>query len=149
MPTRLFRVEPTHGLPIPTRHWLLVARASAALETHPDPELWVPVSEQRNLFALSTNEGVSPEARLEQARQIMDWWPPALLREAAALDVPWHLLYEPTRWDDVQQSHVWEWVEAYRAERGRWPSVGALREQFGRRHNHPVRVPEGQENLDL
>jgi hypothetical protein len=147
MPVRLFRVEPLRGRLVPTSHWLLVARASAALESHPDELLRIPVAHQAELFALPTESGVGPEERLEQARRVLDWWPPELLLEASRIEVPWHLLYEPTRWDDVEHREVWKFVDAYRQTRGRWPSVGALRERFGRRHNHPVRVPPGQSEL--
>ena len=149
MPARLFRVEPPRGYTVPTSHWILVARASAAIETHPTDLLRIPVEEQAELFALPTNEGVSPEARLEQARRVLDWWPTALLLEAARLEVPWHLLYEPTRWADVEHQEVWKYIDAYRQTRGRWPNIGPLRERFGRRHNHPVRLPKGQGELEL
>jgi len=150
MPSRLFRVEPLRGRQIPTSHWILVARASRALETHQEELLRIPVEGQADLFALPTESGVSPAERLEQAHRVIDWWPPHLLYEAARIEIPWHLLYEPTRWADVEHVEVWRYIEGYRRDRGRWPSIGALRERFGRRHNHPpAGAVEGQNALEL
>jgi hypothetical protein len=121
------------GERVPTQQMLMVADVAAALErSHGLPFL-------ADVLQVHAQGQTTAEDRLRQAIRVINWWPAAVL-EAVMLfdcDVPWHSLYEPTRWDDVDKPTLVAFVLGF-VERGRWPSVGEMRASGGRRRNHPL-----------
>lgn len=131
---------------VPVEHWLAIARASVALESHPDPQLAIPYHEHVGLFALAEENGIPPLDRLRQAREIIDFWPEPLLIRAETLGASWTALEEPTRWGE-REAFLAE-VERFTLRKHRWPTNDENRRLGGRlpphRHTH-----DDQEELDL
>lgn len=98
---------------------------------------------------LGEANGTDRAVRERERRRIEAYWPEPLWRRMAGEGAPWRLLLDATRWPD-RRDEVVAWVEGYREERGRWPSVDLLHRKLGRVSNHRgADEVEGQVSLGI
>lgn len=142
---RQIRLGGSRGEKVDTARMLLVAEALYQLAGMPT---W-PLERLAEIFDIPTTNEVPRIERATEALNVWGHYPREFLEFAYRYPPAWHLLTEPTRWEDVDRDEVVAYFQQCMEQRGSWPTIGALRARFGRTSNHRPEAEKtpGQDQL--
>lgn len=144
---RQIRLSGSRGEKVDTARMLLVAEA---LEELADGDRW-PLARLAEVLDIPATNEVPRSERAREAQQVWRFYSTEFLEFAYRYPPAWHLLVEPTKWPNAEREAVEEFLSAPMQARGTWPTIGALRQHFGRQSNHRPEAAKtpGQESMEV